>query len=34
MYYGNYLDMARFLVAWLPIIFTFVQGVNWGLGLE
>ena len=34
IYYNNYLDLVRFLVAWLPIIFTFVQGINWVLGLE
>lgn len=34
IYYNNYLDMVRFLVAWLPIIFSFVQLVNWVLGLE
>jgi len=34
IYYSGYLDFVRFLVAWLPIIFSIVQGVNWALGLE
>ncbi|XP_067948148.1 E3 ubiquitin ligase Rnf121-like isoform X1 [Watersipora subatra] len=34
IYYNSYLDFVRFLVAWLPIIFTIVQGFNWMLGLE
>ena len=32
--YGNLLDWIRYLVAWQPVIFLIVQGINWTLGLE
>ncbi|XP_037805970.1 RING finger protein 121 [Lucilia sericata] len=32
--YGRLLDWIRFLVAWQPLIFFIVQGINWVLGLE
>ncbi|XP_005192189.1 E3 ubiquitin ligase Rnf121-like [Musca domestica] len=32
--YGRLLDWIRFLVAWQPLIFFIVQGINYALGLE
>ncbi|XP_067637180.1 E3 ubiquitin ligase Rnf121 [Eurosta solidaginis] len=32
--YGRLLDWIRWLVAWQPLIFFIVQGINWALGLE
>ncbi|XP_037933915.1 RING finger protein 121 [Teleopsis dalmanni] len=32
--YGRLLDWIRWLVAWQPLIFFIVQGINWVLGLE
>ncbi|XP_030569468.1 RING finger protein 121 [Drosophila novamexicana] len=32
--YGRLLDWIRWLVAWQPLIFFIVQGINWMLGLE
>lgn len=32
--YGQLLDWIRWLVAWQPVIFFIVQGINWALGLE
>lgn len=32
--YGKLLDWVRWLVAWQPLIFFIVQGINWMLGLE
>lgn len=32
--YGRLLDWIRWLVAWQPLIFFIVQGINWSLGLE
>lgn len=32
--YGRLLDWIRWLVAWQPLIFFVVQGINWLLGLE
>lgn len=34
MLYGQLLDFLRYLIAWQPVIFVFVQGINWILGLE
>jgi len=34
MLYGRLLDWIRWLVAWQPLIFFIVQGINWMLGLE
>ncbi len=32
--YTQLLDGIRYLVAWQPVIFTLVHGINLGLGLE
>ncbi|CAD7080224.1 unnamed protein product [Hermetia illucens] len=32
--YGRLLDWILWLVAWIPLIFFLVQGINWALGLE
>ncbi|VDN20868.1 unnamed protein product [Gongylonema pulchrum] len=34
LFYGQLLDWIRYLVAWQPLIVTFVQGVNRFFGLE
>ncbi|CAJ0942273.1 unnamed protein product, partial [Mesorhabditis belari] len=34
LFYGQLLDWIRYLVAWQPLIVTFVQGINHILGLE
>lgn len=32
--YGQLLDWIRWLIAWQPVIFMLVKGINWSLGLE
>lgn len=32
--YGQLLDWIRWLIAWQPVIFLLVKGINWSLGLE
>ncbi|XP_060532449.1 E3 ubiquitin ligase Rnf121 [Cylas formicarius] len=34
MLYGQLLDWIRWLVAWQPMVFFLVRGINWILGLE